>query len=480
MFGRDVVVSYGATARASEPCFTPSPAAVVPSWQHGNIEMLLEAGEDGGRSTAQVASGPSLSASRGIAELLFTSPAALSSETSFNLASMRVALEEAVDSGHVDESAVKPILVMAKVASLQDESVDSSDQLHVAASQGQEGKVAALLAKGAKKNGLDAQGRTPLHLAVENGHLSTVKALLAADPDTSVRYRIWNRSYSVLDLAAQKGDACVLRTILQHGVDVNRRTDGYASLHVAALNNRVAAIDVLVEAGAHVEVEDDDDCTPFLDACSNHCHEAALALFKHGANIEARDMRGETPLIIAARQAGRQGVTAIVDMLLRCGADETTLNPDGRTAAEVVGHHIEYAACALNKKDVERVRDLLENAPADRAWRRRGFLVLCRALWIKARRLRAASSKARGIGPRAMSLSTGVRNSGAGGELREDDDKGRRKQENGLVGGGVGERNVQAGETAAVAAAACNSHTLLARVLEFAEEGLFRAIVGFL
>ncbi|CAN0390368.1 unnamed protein product, partial [Ectocarpus sp. 12 AP-2014] len=225
---------------------------------------------------------------------------------------------------------------MAKFASLQDESVDSSDQLHVAASQGQEGRVATLLAEGAKKNGLDAQGRTPLHLAVENGNLSTVKALLTADPDTSVRYRIWNRSYSVLDLAAQKGDACVLRAILQHGVDVNRRTDGYTSLHVAALNNRVAAIDVLVEAGAHVEVEDDDDCTPFLDACSNHCHEAALALFKHGANIEARDMRGETPLIIAARQAGRQGVTAIVDMLLRCGADETALNPDGRTAAEVV------------------------------------------------------------------------------------------------------------------------------------------------
>lgn len=30
-------------------------------------------------------------------------------------------------------------------------------------------------------------------------------------------------------------------------------------------------------------------------------------------------------------------------------------------------------------EDVERVRQLLANAPADRAWRRRGFLVLCRA-----------------------------------------------------------------------------------------------------
>ena len=30
-------------------------------------------------------------------------------------------------------------------------------------------------------------------------------------------------------------------------------------------------------------------------------------------------------------------------------------------------------------EDVERVRELLANAPADRAWRRRGYLVLCRA-----------------------------------------------------------------------------------------------------
>lgn len=32
-------------------------------------------------------------------------------------------------------------------------------------------------------------------------------------------------------------------------------------------------------------------------------------------------------------------------------------------------------------EDVERVRKLLSNAPADRAWRPRGSLVLCRAYY---------------------------------------------------------------------------------------------------
>lgn len=90
---------------------------------------------------------------------------------------------------------------------------------------------------------------------------------------------------------------------------------------------------MLVEAGADIEAQADDDCTPFLDASENHRYEAVFVLFGHGANIEARDMRGETSLQIAARQGGRGGVTAIVDLLLICAADETSVNSDGYTAA---------------------------------------------------------------------------------------------------------------------------------------------------
>lgn len=65
----------------------------------------------------------------------------------------------------------------------------------------------------------------------------------------------------------------------------------------------------------------------------------------------------------------------------RWGADETSQNEEGRTAAEVVGI---YAAdndgtTAREREDqAYRVRRLLREAPADRAWRRRGFVVLCR------------------------------------------------------------------------------------------------------
>lgn len=67
----------------------------------------------------------------------------------------------------------------------------------------------------------------------------------------------------------------------------------------------------------------------------------------------------------------------MVGLLLRSGANETSPNKYGKTAADM-------AAVCVDEEgqlgdDVERVHELLANAPADRAWRHRGYLVLCRA-----------------------------------------------------------------------------------------------------
>eukprot|EP00903_Cladosiphon_okamuranus_P012535 g11738.t1 len=428
--------------------------------------MQVDTREDGGRSTAAVTSS-TYPCSDVAPELLGPRP----DETNLNVANFRVALERAVDSGHVDEKAVRTILL--QVAAHASSAGDNGEgPVHLAAALGQDRIVSVLLRQGADVDALDINGRTPLHLAVERGHLRTVKVILAANPDTSIRYKVACRGYSVLDLAAREGNVDILRALLQHGVDVNRLTDGYTSLHVAALNNHVGAIDVLIEAGADIEVEDDENCTPFLDAVLNHCHEAALSLFRHGANIEARDFRGETPLQIAARQAGREGVTAIVNLLLTCGSDENALNPDGHTAAEIVGHHIEYAACPLKKEDVARVRELLANAPADRAWRRRGYLVLCRARLLRANN----SSNSSGNESQKWTVPCDQHVSGGSNFVRlgERERERRQDQGDGLLGGVTAKDKVdKVGLDDGFRDAAC-------WVLRMSEEGLFRNIVAFL
>ena len=100
-------------------------------------------------------------------------------------------------------------------------------------------------------------------------------------------------------------------------------------------------------------------------------------MLKHGANVNAHSNDLQTTLMHSTLNAGtRGGAAEVVDSLLRAGADETIVNEDGSRAVDMIGKEVEEQDFL---EDVERMRELLANAPADRAWRRRGYLVLCRA-----------------------------------------------------------------------------------------------------
>ena len=67
----------------------------------------------------------------------------------------------------------------------------------------------------------------------------------------------------------------------------------------------------------------------------------------------------------------------MTDSLLRAGADETVVDDRGFKAADSIGQFVDEGGRLA--EDVQRVRELLANAPIDRSCRRRGYLVLCRA-----------------------------------------------------------------------------------------------------
>lgn len=72
----------------------------------------------------------------------------------------------------------------------------------------------------------------------------------------------------------------------------------------------------------------------------------------------------------------------MVQLLLHSGADEAATDSDGNTPTEVVG------TCTANTDDVRNhftrngTRKRPKMAPMDRSWRRRAWLVLCRARWF--------------------------------------------------------------------------------------------------
>lgn len=115
----------------------------------------------------------------------------------------------------------------------------------------------------------DYYGRTPLHLAVLDGHEEVVKELLDYGVDTSTAdFKGW----TALHLAAQGYSLGVLRLLLERGADMAARDgEGMTPLHFAYQKGVTRMIDCLVEKGANREVKAIYGLTPeMLHPLSDH------------------------------------------------------------------------------------------------------------------------------------------------------------------------------------------------------------------
>lgn len=271
-------------------------------------------------------------------------------------------------------------LLLEKGASPNAKDGRDETALHYAARHGRVEMARLLLLKGADKDALGTDRRTPLQWAAHAGHAAVAEVLVLAGADINLRSK--RSGFSPLDLAARSAHLDVLKLLIDRGVDVNAPSPRHRkmALHVATrskCSNKTAAIDVLLEAGANIEARDGEGGTPLQVAAGLAHSEAALCLLRHGADVNARATSGSMPLHTAASHAGRRGTAEVVDLLLQWGADETITDNHDRTAADMIG--IKARQWYHLTDDVERVRKLLANAPADRAWRRRALPMLCRA-----------------------------------------------------------------------------------------------------
>ncbi|CAB1117378.1 unnamed protein product [Ectocarpus sp. CCAP 1310/34] len=354
------------------------------------------------------------------------------------------ALHRAVDGGH--REIVSDLL--ESEASLAATDMDGRTPLHIAAEVGDADMVQLLLLKGATTDVIDNQEMTPLIVAACCNQVAAALALLAAGADITLRSTQFK--CPATHAAALEGHVEILRAIIEHGADVDAvDAQQRTALHAASCFNKTEAVDVLVEAGAHIEARDKDGCPPLHYAFGNLSHEALLCLLKHGANVNAQSNSLLTPLMKAGRQAGRQGAAEVVNSLLRAGADETIANVQGNKAVDMIGEDVEEEDRLT--EDVERVRELLANAPADRAWRRRGYLIMCRAQpdRVPERRMTSGTHYTN-VARRTRSRAKMARARGIAGESTVDESTGG------------------------------NWAVVVSKVISLQEEGIFRTIVEYL
>lgn len=243
-----------------------------------------------------------------------------------------------------------------------DEAKDNCTPLHLCCQWGLEQVVQTLVEHGANVNARDSEGKTPIHIAIQNQHAQIISLLLChPNLDLSLRDKkglspfataltvrnnkaaqaildrlpsaaeqFDNKGRNFLHMAIQKGDMESILFLLSIQVDVNSRVQDVTQtppLHLAVVSGNETLVRSLILAGARINDTDTHRNTA-LHAAAKAGHATVVsALLQNNINFDSPNTDCDNALHVAVRE----GHVAVVRTLLtECTLDAEAVNMKGR------------------------------------------------------------------------------------------------------------------------------------------------------
>lgn len=226
-----------------------------------------------------------------------------------------------------------------------------AESLHAAVRTGRIEAVKELLAKGADVNARDRLGSTPLLDAVWNGNAPLVELLIAKGADVNAVHL--EAGSTALEYAVLISRADLVSRLLAAHADLHHKhRSGQSIVHIAAGRGNAPVLELLAAAGADVHATDANANSPLDEAVAHNRLEAVRFLIGKGLSASKRsEVDGRGPL----HEACVKGYADLIPVLVSAGADPEAGDHSGQSPLDL----------ALAYKNVSAVKMLLDSGNGD-------------------------------------------------------------------------------------------------------------------
>ncbi|OLN88041.1 putative ankyrin repeat protein-like protein 1 [Colletotrichum chlorophyti] len=248
---------------------------------------------------------------------------------------------------------------------------------HAAVSPEEDDTLAVLIHAGSDVDRRDLGGRTPLIAAVQNCRFHTIEKLLEYGADLEARLR---NGKTALHVAISMRSSPLTEFLSDQGAYLDRRVNEHTALTFAIATNCPDIAEVLIEAGANVDLPSLKGNFPLLAAAAIGDIGTMKLLLSRGAKLEAVGSEG----YMAIHMAAHENQLEALHLLFKAGSPIDPLTEHGETPLTIAMHLGCYEAAQFL---IEIGADVDHSAPgAER--------IICQAL--KAGTTRIAMALVRG------------------------------------------------------------------------------------